>query len=195
MIVVPFKHYGEQDGIEMTPLIDPDNSGPWAVRYLWVQHTQDNNKFYNNYFDPSFSQAGMNIRKQTADLKSEWAAHNQIFFDSAADGNLVWRAKVGNPVNRSIDYIEIWRSCDIVKNYFSYSSSNIESKNTAWQATNREEFNRNLFEAGFDIRDWRPYTSISKELAIEYYKKFVEQHKNKDRCIINTPWNKELNPL
>ena len=195
MIITPFKHYGEQDKKIMTPLIEPDNMGPWALRYLWVQHNQDNDKFYNNYFDPELSQAGMNIRKQTSDLKSEWTAHNQIFFDSAANGNLVWRVKVGNPIDKSIDYIEIWRTHEIVKNYFGYAPNNTSTDNPEWQATDRKEFNRNLYEAGFDIRSWRPYATISKELAIDYYKKFVEQHKNKDRCIINTPWNRELNPL
>lgn len=195
MIVIPYRHYSEQDNKQMASLIAPDNIGPWAVRYLWIQHTQDNEKFYKNYFDPQLSQTGMNVRKQTANLKSDWAAHNQIFYDSAANGNLVWRVKIGNPKNQSIDYIEIWRSPEIAGKYFGEAPEEKINKEVDWDTNARTTFNQNLYEAGFDIRSWRPYQSISKELATEYYKEFVNQHKNKQQCIINTPWNKELNPL
>lgn len=190
MIVTPERLYGEQDNKAMVSLMDPDGKGEWSVRYLWIQHTEDNDTFYNNYFDPSLSQAGMNVRKRTADLKSDWAAHNQIFFDSADNGNLVWRVKVGNPNSKSIDYIEVWRNVEILEQHFGASPTTPNWNNDA-----RKSFHRNLFEAGFDIRSWIPYNTISKELAIEYYKKFVEQYKQKEHCIINTQWKKELNPL
>ena len=195
MIIVPFRHYGGQDEKTMASLIDPNNTGPWAVRYVWIQHLEDNEKFYNNYFDPKLSQAGLNVRKQTANLKSDWAAHNQIFFDSAANGNLVWRVKIGNPRNHSIDYIEIWRSSEIAGKYFGEAPEDKINNEIDWPNSDRLTFNKNLYEAGFDIRSWRPYQTISKELATEYYKAFVNQNKNKQQCIINTPWNKELNPL
>lgn len=190
MIVIPTRLYGNQDNKQMESLIDPDGKHGWAVRYLWIQHTEDNNAFYNNYFDPSLSQAGMNVRKRTADLKSDWDAHNQIFFDSAANGDLVWRVKVGNPVSKSIDYVEVWKSVEVLEQHFGDNPTT-----PGWGSDVRSSFHRNLFEAGFDIRSWTPYNTISKELAAEYYRKFIEQYKNKDHCIINTQWNRELNPL
>jgi hypothetical protein len=195
MIVIPRRNYGGQDDKEMHTLIDTDQEGPWAIRYLWIQHTKDNEKFYNNYFDPALAQTGMNVRKQTANLKQDWAAHNQIFFDSAANGNLVWRVKVGNPICKSIDYVEIWRSADIIKQFFSPQPTTQISEGVEWHAESRKNFNKELFDNGFDIRSWVPYNTISKIQAMRYYQQFVEQWRNKDRCIINTPWNRDLNPL
>lgn len=174
----------------MNLLITPDNQGPWAVRYLSVTHRFDNDSFYNNYFSPSLKEAGMNIRKQTADLKTDWSAHNQIFYDSAADGNLVWRVKVGNKETRSIDYVEVWRSVSVLNQYF---GSHTDMPN--WTTASRKAFNEQLFESGFIISDLQVFPLISKAQAIEYYKMFVSKWKAKDDCIINTPWSKELNPL
>ena len=195
MIVIPRRNYGEQDSKEMHTLIDADQEGPWAIRYLWIQHTQNNDKFYNNYFDPALSQTGMNVRKQTANLKQDWTAHNQIFYDSTANGNLVWRVKVGNPISKSIDYVEIWRSADIIKQFFSPQPTTQISEGIEWHAESRKNFNKELFDNGFDIRSWVPYNTISKIQAMRYYQQFVDQWRNKDHCIINTPWNRDLNPL
>ena len=174
----------------MKMLIVPDNIGPWAVRYLSVQHRFDNDAFYNNYFSPGLTDAGMNIRKQTANLKTDWLAHNQIFYDSAADGNLVWRVKVGNKETQSIDYVEVWRSVDVLNRYFGNQTTI-----TNWTTESRKTFTEQLFESGFVITDLQQFPLISKKQAIEYYRMFVDQWKAKDHCIINTPWNKELNPL
>lgn len=190
MIVTPSRLHGEPDGKQMESLINPDNKSGWVVRYLWITHTVDNDSFYNNYFDPSLKQAGMNVRTRTADLKSDWEAHNQIFFDSAKNGDLVWRIKVGNPSSKSIDYVEVWRSLEVLEQHFGDNPTT-----PGWGNEVRVDFHRSLFEAGFDVRSWIPYNSISKELAATYYKKFIEQYKNKDHCIINTQWNRDLNPL
>jgi hypothetical protein len=194
MIVIPHKYSAEQDNQEMTSLIDPDHTGPWAIRYLWIRNLNDNDAFYNNYFDPELAQSGLNIRKQSAELKNDWDAHNQIFFDSAKNGNLVWRIKVGNPINKSIDYIEIWRSQDIVKSYFGRSPTVAINNNITWTNNSRVSFLEQLRGKGFDIREWTEFPTISKIQAMRYYKKFVDQWENKDRCIINTPWSRELNP-
>ena len=194
MIIIPHKHSAEQDNEEMTSLIDPDNAGPWAIRYLWIRNLNDNETFYNNYFDPTLAQAGMNIRKQSADLTNDWTAHNQIFFDSAKNGNLVWRVKVGNPINKSIDYIEIWRSQEIVKSFFGDSPTVTINDNITWTNDSRVSFLEQLRDKGFDIREWTEFPTISKIQAMQYYKKFVDQWENKDSCIINTPWSRVLNP-
>lgn len=193
MITIPYRNYGQQDNKEMVSLIDPDGRGPWALRYLWIQHTTDNDLFFNNYFN-SGNQTGLNVRKQTQHLNNDWTKHNQIFEDSTANGNLVWRVKIGNYQCRSIDYIEIWRNSEILENYFGDGDSKI-NKTTAWLNDERNSFAKNLYETGFDLRVWLPYQSISKELAAKYWNEFLEKYKNKDSCIINTPWNQDLNPL
>lgn len=187
MLVTPHRLSDPQDQKLMESLITPDNQGPWAVRYLWIQHVEDNDTFYSNYFDPNLSQAGMNVRKTTADLTDEWRAHNQIFYDSAENGDLVWRVKVGNPKTQSIDYIEVWRNLDILNRHF--------GENISWGNVNISEFNNKLLESGFDIRTWYPFNTISKIQAMSYYKMFVEQWRQQKHCIINTPWKKDINPL
>jgi hypothetical protein len=195
MIVTPHLYSAEQDNKEMTALIAPDNFGPWAIRYLWIKNLNDNDTFYNNYFDPNLTKSGLNIRKQTTDLSDDWTAHNQIFFDSAQNGNLIWRVKIGNPVEKSIDYIEIWRSQDIVKTYFGNSPDVKINDDITWTNPNRTNFLNQLRDKGFEIREWDEFPLISKKQAMLTYKDFVNLWYNKDKCIINTPWNKELNPL
>lgn len=195
MIVTPHLYSAEQDNKAMTALITPDNAGPWAVRYLWIKNLNDNDTFYNNYFDPNLTKSGLNIRKQTTDLSSDWTAHNQIFIDSAQNGNLIWRVKIGNPVDKSIDYIEIWRSQDIVKTYFGNSPDVKINDEMSWTNPNRTNFLKQLRDKGFEIREWDEFPLISKKQAMLTYKEFVNLWYNKDKCIINTPWNKEINPL
>jgi hypothetical protein len=188
MMVTPKRLYGDQTDQQMLSLIDPDNKGPWAVRYLWVQHLYNNELFCKNYFDPSLSQAGLNIRKQTANLSTEWSAHNRIFEESALSGDLVWRVKIGNPTSTSIDYIEVWKSLEVLEKHF--------GSNPDWDGVDRNSFNEKLFNAGFDILSWEPYPTISKSTAMQYYKQFFEQWNTKqERIIINTFWKRELNPL
>ena len=104
LTVVPNRVYGDNDNKEYNPLITPDNAEDgWAIRYLWVQHLNDNDNFYNNYFDIEKKQTGLNIRKQTADLVNDWNKHNQIFLKSHQNGDLVWRLKAANKQNKSID--------------------------------------------------------------------------------------------
>jgi hypothetical protein len=173
----------------MNPLIIADNIGPWALRYLSISHRFDNDNFYNNYFSPNLDQAGINIRKQTSNLSSDWNKHNKIFYESAENGNLVWRVKVGNNNTQSIDYIEIWRSLDIVEYYFGDLAST-----STWEIDDRKKFSESLFESGFDIKELLPYPLISKNAAVGYYQQFLNKWKLKDNCIINTPWTKTLNP-
>lgn len=189
---IPKRNFSDQDYKPMTCLISPDGQGPWAVRYLWIQHRDDNEKFYNNYFTGG-NQKGLNVRKNTEHLQKDWTAHNLIFEESAKNGNLVYRIKIGNEVSQSIDYIEIWKSKEILLGYFGYDDVKLND-DIEWQRTERKLFAEKLFNAGFDIRYWSPYPLISKKLALEYYKSFVEKFKKRENCIINTSYNRDLNP-
>jgi len=193
MLTVPQRNFGEQDDRSMFSLIEPDNEGPWAVRYLWIQHLEDNNNFYQNYFSQG-NQQGYNVRKQTSHLKSDWDRHNQIFFNSAENGDLVWRVKIANKTSQSIDYIEIWRTRELLDRYFGDQDTDINN-DRIWTRDSRKSFAKNLYDTGFDIRYWFPYPLIGKKCAMNAYKHFVDRSKNRDGCIINTPWKRELNPL
>jgi hypothetical protein len=188
MLVTPRRLFGEQTSQQMTAQIIPDYEGPWAIRYLWVQHLDDNESFCKNYFDPSLAKSGLNIRKQTAHLTTEWSAHNKIFIDSGENGDLVWRVKIANLNDNSIDYIEVWKSIEILEKYF--------GTNLTWDGVSRRNFNEKLFNAGFDIKSWEPYPTISKKKAMSYYNQFFEDWNNKrSQLIINTFWKRALNPL
>lgn len=193
MNIVPVRNFGEQDHKEMFRLIDPDNNGNWAVRYLWIQHLDHNDDFYDGYFSGG-NRKGLNVRKNTEHLQGDWSLHNKIFEDSGKNGDLVWRVKIGNDISKSIDYIEVWRTKEILLKYF--GDRDIEfSEKTKWNISDRREFAERLFESGFDIRYLSPYPTISKKKAIDYYQIFLERFKNKQNCIINTAWNPLLNPL
>lgn len=192
MNVIPYKNFGAQDSKVFHSLIDSDDEGPWAMRYLWIQHTSDNTVFYENYFN-SGNNTGYNVRKQTTDLKQHWDYHNQIFDRSAQNGDLIYRIKVGNPIDKSIDYVEIWRSVDILEKYFGTYDTQINDQ--VWNRDDRKQFSKELFDRGFDLRVLLPYRKISKIAALEGYRYFEYRYKNKENCIINTPWNYNLNPL
>lgn len=192
MNVTPYKNFGEPDDKVFHSLIDPDDEGPWAIRYLWIQHRLDNDAFYENYFNGG-NNTGYNVRKQTTDLKQHWNYHNQIFDKSAQNGDLVYRIKVGNSIDKSIDYVEIWRSVDILEKYFGAHDTQIN--NDLWQRDERKQFAKELFDRGFDIRALWPYRKISKIAALEGYRYFIDRFRNKENCIINTRWNRELNPF
>lgn len=195
MIVTPYRNYGQQDNKEMIPLIEPDGKGPWAIRYLWIQHTTNNDDFFDNYFNEG-NKTGLNVRKQTTHLATDWSKHNEIFNRSGQNGDLVWRIKIGNHESRSIDYIEVWKDVDVLINYFDFGRGGSKvNDTTTWEDDSRKGFAQQLYEIGFDLRVWLPYQLISKEQAADYWKIFVERYKNKEQCIINTRWNKELNPL
>lgn len=177
---------------ELETQIDPDGIDEWAVRYLWIQHRWDNSKFTSEYFTAGHT-TGLNVRKQTTHLGDTWKNHNRVFDESAANGNLVWRVKAYNSASQSIDYIEVWRSLDVLRNIFG-GTPKLESGDT-WTQEEKERLGYGIWESGFEVRHLRPFVSISKDRAIEYYWKFVERWRNKDNCIINTKWNEDLNPF
>lgn len=173
----------------MKMLIDPDGCGTWAVRYLWIQHRDDNETFTKNYFVEGSTQ-GMNIRKQTTHMQSTWKNHNATFDQSADNGDLIWRVKVFNPISNSIDYVEVWKDIDTITRLFDEVS--ILDNGEEWSDKEKKDLGLGIWNAGFCVRHHRPYINISKNIAIAEYKKFVAQYKNKDNCIINTPMKKEI---
>lgn len=204
-------HLNDPDGKKLPPLVIPDGRGPWALRYLWVQHKTRNEEFISNYFNNGNNEkgSGLNLRKQTQHLKDSWDPHNKIFEESRDNGNLIWRVKVYNSYANSIDYVEIWRSREIIKQTF---GARIESDNDLKDRPNsievletpgnlsrtvKEIYNlrKGLDESGFEIRIWDNFPKVHPLLTMNWYHHFVGRFKLKDQCVINTPFNMELNPL
>jgi hypothetical protein len=102
--------------------------------------------------------------------------------------------KVANEISQSIDYIEIWKNQEILNNYFGDNDTSIDNSKV-WKRDSRKSFAKNLYDSGFDIRYWMPYPLIGKKCAMAAYKHFIDRCKNRNGCIINTPWKRELNPL
>jgi hypothetical protein len=188
---IPKRNYGPEDNKEFFLQIDSDN-GDLAIRYLWIQHRFDNEEFLKNYFK-SGNVSNINVRKQTAFLDDDWRKHNKIFDKSLKNGDLVWRFKILNEESKSIDYIEVWRSREIINYYFD-RSKDVDISGDIWTADKREIFAKNLWDTGFDIRIQEPYLSISKDNANLYYEKLRQKAAKQENCIINTPWNRALNP-
>jgi hypothetical protein len=162
------------------------------VRYVWIQHLTENDTFLKNYFTGKDIQ-GMNVRKSTTYLQKYWEQHNKIFDLSGINGDLVWRVKVLNPVSQSIDYIEIWKSIDLINDYFLLNEHNsILPDGSLWTREDKVNLDSGVFDTGFMVRNWIPHQTISRQQAMSYYKKFIQQAINKDNCIINTIFKPEL---
>jgi hypothetical protein len=191
-MTVSARNFIADDIKEMHLLVDPDGIKEWAVRYLWIQHREHNVEFVTNYFTNG-NNKGLNVRSRTEHLGETWTNHNKIFDESAANGNLVWRVKSYNSISQSIDYIEVWRSTELLNNIF--DKNPMLSNGERWTTEQKNELGKGIYDSGFDVRHLRPFADISKKQAIEYYNAFVVRYKNRDNCIINTRYNPELNPL
>ena len=192
------------DGEQLPPLVIPDRQGPWAVRYIWVKHREQNDEFVANYFNKGNNETGtgLNLRKRTAYMQTAWNPHNQIFETNRDNGNLVWRVKVHNPHANSIDYVEVWRSPEIIKSMFHYIKPGEAVQVTDGVVRTNEDqtqLRKGLYEAGFEVRRWRDadtnWPTVTPQVAMMWYRHFVAKHQNQENCIINTKYRPELNPL
>lgn len=189
----------EDDDTHLPPMVVPDGQGPWALRYLWVRHRTNNDDFVKNYFNGGNNSAGtgLNLRKQTSELSS-WKSHNAIFENAKNTGDLVWRVKVFNPHATSIDYVEVWRSPRVLAEIWGGRSDSGENTGVR-PAEDVQGLKQGIYEAGFELRWFRDaetgWPLVTKRTAMAWYKYFVDKFNARDNCIINTPWNRELNPL
>ena len=185
------RHEHDSDRL-MEPLLIPDGGGDWAVRYIWIQHRDDNDGFLGSYFSGG-NDKNINVRAMTTHINEDWKFHNRIFELSAMNGDLVWRVKILNSLSKSIDYIEIWRTPDLINSYFNSSDSDCTLPDgTRWTSTSKQNLSREVYNTGFITRSWDPPGSISRALALDYYKKFVAQSQRRENCIINTRFNQLL---
>lgn len=198
-VVPTFPVCQDPDNLELPPMVVPDHQGIWAIRYLWIRHRTKNDEFIANYFNKgnNATGTGLNVRKQTAHLQDAWKPHNDIFNESAANGDLVWRVKVLNTFAQSIDYVEIWKSRAVLRRlWIPKSDANPDGVRTQEDI---DALRQGVYDAGFEVRAWvdqfSGWPTVTKLRAMGWYKHFIDKWKAQDNCIINTPWNKNLNPL
>lgn len=159
------------------PLVSPDDGTDFAIRYVWMKH-KNNEEFLKGYFTNG-NNSGINVRKQTVEFQEHWDRHNKIFIDSAENKSLIWRIKILNEVNRSIDYIEVWKDVSTIVSLL--------EDNPNWTMYSMDILKKGIYDAGFIAQKWIPYPTVSKEWAVENYRKFANMSKNRQNCIINTP--------
>jgi hypothetical protein len=176
------------------------------VRYLWVRHQEKNEEFVENYFNKgnnSDGKPGLNLRKQTTFMQeTAWNPHNDIFEQSRDNGNLVWRVKAANPNNDSIDYIEIWRTKKCIRDAFAPKLGTVAPVHHALTSDAPiarpveaiKQLREGLQESGFASRINLEFPEVSPLLAMRWYMYFVGRRDRGESCVINTPYNKDLNP-
>jgi hypothetical protein len=120
--VFGYNEYSDQEEIECVPLFLPDNIGPWCLRYVWMKKRDDEN-FLSNYH--SVGESKSNVRKSTIHLESSWIPYNCLMINQGHLGNIVWRIKVTNPWNQSVDIIEVWRDRQIIKENFLFEDRDV----------------------------------------------------------------------
>ncbi len=165
---------------EWPSLFEPDGRGPWAVRYNWIKH-DNNEEFLANYFAAGSSELKLNLRNSTKHLAHLWKPHNDTIAKGQMSGDLIFRIKTLNHVNRSIDHIEVWKSRDIIENYFHIDDS-------IWADEDKEELETQVRAAGFIICPvLRPYPLISKSQALSIYTQYLKKAMNRDFTRIEAP--------
>lgn len=174
--------WGEQDEVTRIPLVRPNGVNEYALRYVWISHRDDNRRFIDNYFVNKNDQ-GLNIRKQSQHLQSFWQYHNAVFDQSADNGDLIWRVKVHNKHSDTVDYIEVWKSREILEQHF---GSGVPLRSEGWDIEKASALSKGIYDLGFCVKNWLPFQTMSKSQAREWYQMFKFKSQQKQNCIINT---------
>lgn len=147
-------------------VFEPDGKGPWAVRYNWIKHT-NNEEFIANYFASGSSELKLNLRNMTKDLAHLWAPHNDALARAEINGDMIFRIKTLNEANRSIDHLEVWKSPELIVKAF-------HTDYPEWTDEIKNELGRKVRERGFIICPLeQPYPLISKGQALTLYRAFL----------------------
>lgn len=171
---------GDASQEEWPLLVQPDDKGPWALRYVWFKHER-NDEFVDGYFSAG-TELKLNMRKLTADLAELWKPHNDALREAAVSKAIVYRVKVLNKANRSIDHVEVWRSPEKLHEFMH------SDRDGRWPEAVRQELGVQLRAKGFIIkRVSEPYPLISKTRALAAYTEFAKRAGLKDSCNLFTP--------
>jgi len=161
-------------------LFEPDGKGPWAVRYNWIRHT-NNEEFLENYFADGSSELKLNLRNMTKDLAHLWKPHNDALARGEISGNMVFRIKTLNRANRSIDHMEVWKSPEHIERTF-------HTDYPEWPDAMKAELGQKVRERGFIICPLqRPYPLISRRQALDIYLTYLKKAMAKDFTRIESP--------
>lgn len=166
-------------------LVTPDGRGPWALRYVWFKHER-NSEFLAGYFDNG-NELALNLRKLTSHLSELWKPHNDALRAAAAQGDIIWRVKVLNRENASIDHVEVWKSREVLHRYF---HTDLDG---TWTDEQRSQLGQGMREAGLIIkRVSEPYPLIGRSCALAAYRRFLQRAATADSCNIFTPLSKRV---
>jgi len=166
--VFGFNEYSDQQQIDCIPLFFPDNVGPWSLRYVWMKKRNDQN-FLENYHSVGDSKS--NVRKSTLHLESSWIPYNCLMINQGHLGNIVWRIKITNPWNQSIDIIEVWRSREIIiENFVFDGKDKIEIKQAEIYNPEVQPAFSNLDQGGSGLKNGSGLT-INDPNSPKYYTK------------------------
>lgn len=172
-------------------LIETDDVEECFIRYTWIQHETDNERYVTNYFTGGVEK-GLNIRAQSVHLNSYWEGFN-TFMDLAIDlGYIAWRVKVFNEINRSIDYIEVWRNKQAIHNLYDFRQDIVLENGYVWKKESKLSLSQGIDDVGFKKWNLASIRGISEKMAADQYKNFVAMWRKKQNCIINTPYFKKL---
>ena len=131
--------------------------------------------------------------------RGPWAMRYLWVKHRTNNDELVWRVKVFNQFAQSIDIVEVWRSPLIIRQLFGDLKSSTDAETgTVRTDAEKKELREGLYNSGFEVRSLRGratlYPLVGPRMAIAWYKHFVQRYTDQDKCIINTPYNYELNP-
>jgi hypothetical protein len=174
----------------MNTAIDTDDKNGYYVRYAFMQHV-NNSLFIDNYFSSENKGPNINVRKMTSLYGDLWQPHNKYIIDSGYNGSLVWRVKILNSIENSIDYVEVWKHQLFIDN-FSHDVDTVLNDGSIWTSCQKKNLSKVIYENGFIARNVNQILMISKELSTQLYYNFVDKSKRKEHCIINTVFNPSL---
>lgn len=169
----------------MHRLVNIDHKPGPCIRYVTINHLIDNDNFVENYFNTAIVERenninpglGVNLRRSTRDLNDLWEPHNTTYTDSI--NARLWRFKVYNGVNNSIDVVECWKTIELCKHYF--QSEYINSNGQLWGNVQRLQLYSSLLNHHFNITELIATTSnINCDVGFQYFN--ARQYKTQ-RCV------------
>ena len=66
------------DGVKLPPLVIPDGTGPWALRYIWVKHKTENDNFVKAYTKPVKEKKKVKVATSSNSQSSNTSSNDKI---------------------------------------------------------------------------------------------------------------------
>jgi hypothetical protein len=165
--------------IELGPYAASDSKGP-VIRYLWFKHDTRHDEFVRGYFEKG-NEHSLNVRALTKHLWPLWAPHNSAIGQALRSNDILWRVKAYNPIEKTVDHIEVWKDRATIDRYF--RSDLLLDDGQVWSDGQRQALSQGLYECGLRIFVIDGY-AVSATAANYSYEHFARRAAVKDACII-----------